>query len=316
MSFYVPKPRLVHYRALLSYDKPDLRAVKEYFVEWSKFDEYLIFRKENVYTSKKEWKAVKAAKRGNDVYAWRLKKRLEHLKSIPDVNFFNYKDRSRRHKTGAMFVTLTYKRDERLDVIWDEVGSDYNRWITGLRRKFGKIDVLRAWEAHGDGYPHIHCVLLFEETEFETFFYNGKWRILRRDDISRNWHFGFVDVLALSSIRAGVSYVVKYLTKAHRALIEKKADKKHVLTLALMWIFKKRAFSVSRGFSELIKKMSCKLKSLGQVDLEGNSIYRWVLVGFWAGSLEVWFKKLSYREFFSMYSSSSFTKRFKDGKWA
>lgn len=153
-------------------------------------------------------------------------------------------------------------------------------------------------------------MLLFEETEFKTFFYNGKWRINRRDDISRNWHFGFVDVFALNSIRTGVSYVVKYLTKAHRVLIEKKADKKHILTLALMWIFKKRAFSVSCSLSELIKKVSCKVKSLDQVDLEGNSIYRWVLVGFWAGSLDVWFKKLSYREFFSMYSSSSFT-RFK-----
>ena len=275
----------------------------------------MIFRKENIYTLEKEWKAVKAAKRGNDVYAWRLKKRLEHLKSIPDVKFFNYKDRSTRHKTRALFVTLTYSRDDRFDVVWGEVGSDYNRWITGLRRLFGKIEVVRAWEGHGDGYPHIHCVLLFEETEFVTFFYNGKWRINRRDDISRNWHFGFVDVLALSSIRVGVGYVVKYLTKVHRVLIGKRAEEKHVLTLALMWIFKKRAFSVSRGFRVLISNVSCKLKSLGQVDLEGNSIYKWVLVGFWAGSIDVWYKKLSYREFFSMYSSSSFTKRFRDCKW-
>ena len=54
-----------------------------------------------------------------------------------------------------------------------------------------------------------------------------------------------------------------------------------------MWIFKKRAFSVSRGFSELIKKALCKMKPLCQVDLKGNSIYRWVPVGFWAGSLDV-----------------------------
>lgn len=139
---------------------------------------------------------------------------------------------------------------------------------------FGKIDVVRAWESHKYGFPHIHCALMFEKTEFVTFFYNGKWRINQKDDISRNWHFGFVDVLSLSSIWEGVGYVVKYITKVHRVLIRKRVDKKHVLTLALMWIFKKRAFSVSRGFGVLIKKVSCKMKSLGQVDLEGNSIYR------------------------------------------
>lgn len=311
MSFYVPKPRLVHYRALLSYDEPDLEAIKRAFVEWSTFNECLIFRKENIYTSKKEWRAVKAAKRGNDVYAWRLKKRLEHLRSTPDVRFFNHKDRSRRHKTRALFVTLTYKRDERLDVVWEEVGRDYNRWITGLRRRFGKIDVLRAWEAHGDGYPHIHCVLLFEETEFETFLYNGKWRINRRDDISRNWNFGFIDVLALSSMRAGVSYVVKYLTKVHSSIVEKRFDRKSVITLAMMWIFKKRAFSLSRGFEELIDDEEYQEKEYqGQVDLEGKPIFRWVLVGFYAGDLGVWSKELSYSEFWMIYGSESFSHNF------
>ena len=308
MSLYVPTPRLVHYRALLSHDEPDLEVIKEAFIEWSTFDEYLIFRKENIYTSEKEWRAVKAAKRGNDVYAWRLKKRLGHLRSIPNVRFFNHKDRSRRHKTRTLFIMLTYKRDDRLDVVWEEIGSDYNRWITGLRRKYGKIEVVRTWEAHGDGYPHIHCVLLFEEIEFETFLYNGKWRINRKDDISRNWHFGFVDVLALSSIRAGVNYMVEYLTKAHRVLIEKGADRRRVLTLALMLIFRKHSFSISRSLSEVLKKVSCKMKSLGQVDLEGNPIYKWVLVGFWAGGLGVWSKKLSYIEFIKTYSSDSFTK--------
>lgn len=73
MSSYVQKPRLEYYRSLLSYDKPDLEAIKKYLVEWSNYNEYLIFRKENIYTWEKEYKAVKASKRGNDVYAWRLK---------------------------------------------------------------------------------------------------------------------------------------------------------------------------------------------------------------------------------------------------
>jgi hypothetical protein len=46
---------------------------------------------------------------------------------------------------------------------------------------------------------------------------------------------------------------------------------------------------------------------VGQVDLDGNPIFRWVLVGFWAGDLGAWSKKLTNREFFNIYSSNEFT---------
>ena len=251
MSFKVQKPRLEHYRSKLSYADPDLEYINKGFVYWANYTEYLIFRKENIYTYEKKWLAVKAAKRGNDVYAWRLSKRLGFLKSLPEIKFFHFKDRSKRHKTKTLFATLTYRRDTRLDLAWEEVGKDFNRWLSGLRRKYGKVHVLRAWEAQRDGFPHIHCVLYFEEYEFKTFFYNGKWRVDLKGEISKNWHWGFVDVFALASLGSGVGYVVKYLTKVHGCLLKEVIDDKMVLTLAMMWIFKKRAFSVSKGFKEL-----------------------------------------------------------------
>jgi len=63
MSDKVPKPRLGYYKALLSLENPDLDKIIDAFIYWSKFVEYLIFRKENIYTYEKEYKAVKAAKR-------------------------------------------------------------------------------------------------------------------------------------------------------------------------------------------------------------------------------------------------------------
>ena len=188
MSFHVRKPRLSHYRALLSYEEPDLEAIKSGYKEWESYDEYLIFRKENIYTFERSYFAVKAAKRGNDVYAKKLMKRLRELDTIPNMEFFNPRDRSRRHKTRVVMVTLTYRRDDRLDVVWEGEGKDYNRWITGKRKKFGKINVIRTLEAQSDGFVHIHCVLYFEDVEFKTFFYNGKWRINRKNDIAENWH--------------------------------------------------------------------------------------------------------------------------------
>ena len=58
--------------------------------------------------------------------------------------------------------------------------------------------------------------------------------------------------LTLSDLGAGVGYVVKYLSKVHKTVVEEKFDRKSVLTLAMMWIFKKRAYSVARGFEGLV----------------------------------------------------------------
>ncbi|MHA1410141.1 MAG: rolling circle replication-associated protein [Candidatus Odinarchaeia archaeon] len=313
MSNKVPKPRLEYYRALLSFDNPDLDKIIDAFIYWSKYIEYLIFRKENIHTYEKEYKAVKAAKRGNDVYSWRLGNRLKQLFELPKIVFFNFKDRSRRQFTRAVFVTLTYARNAPLDVLWEEVGKDFNRWISAMRRRYGKISILRSWESHEDGYPHIHCVLLFNECEFQTFFYNGKWRISKKREIEELWRWGYSDVFALYSLGAGVGYVLKYVTKVNNALLVRKVDRKMVLSLALMWIFRKRAYSVSKDFgSDLVKEEEEKEEDRprGQVDLEGKSIYKWYLVGFWTdinGKYDSWSVELSYREFWELHSSEYFT---------
>jgi len=59
-----------------------------------------------------------------------------------------------------------------------------------------------------------------------------------------------------------------------------------VLSPALMWIFRKRAFSVLRDFGVFLVEEKDDFP-YGQVDLEGNSIYKWYLVGFWAGR-KIW----------------------------
>ena len=77
----------------------------------------------------------------------------------------------------------------------------------------------------------------------------------------------------------------------------------------MTWIFKKRAFSVSRGFEDLVEeeKEDDVKRYVGQVDLEGKPIFRWVLVGFWAGDLGIWSKELNYIEFWKIFGSDSFT---------
>lgn len=309
MSSSIPKPRLGYYKAVLSRETPDLDAIINAFIYWSQFVEYLIFRKENIYTYEKEYKAVKAAKRGNDVYAWKLDKRLKYLYNLPQIEFFNYKDRNKVQKTRGVFVTLTYARNERLDVLWEEIGKDFNRWKSAMSRKYGKISIIRCWEAQQDGYPHIHCVLLFHETEFETFFYNNKWRISVKREIEELWRWGFSDMFALYSLGAGIGYVLKYVTKVNNALLSERVDRKLVLSLALMWIFKKRAFSVSKDFGVFLIEEK-EESPYGQVDLDGESIFCWYLVGFWVdinGDFDSWSVDLSYNGFWRIRSSKEFT---------
>jgi hypothetical protein len=306
MSQDYKKPRLGYYQSLLSYEEPDLEQIIDYFIEWTTTKEYLIFRRENIHTHKKDYKAVKAKKRGNDVYAWDLSKRLKPLYDLPEIEFFNYKDRNSDQKTRAVFVTLTYRRDVSLDEAWYLVGKDFNRWISGLRRKFGKIEALRCWEAQRDGFPHIHCVFLFREVEFDTFFHNGKWRIRQKGVLTDNWHWGFCDVLGLCKLGAGVGHITKYITKVNRSLLKEKRDRGLVLSLALMWIYRKRAFSVSRGFAQFLV-VDVEKKPHGQVDLEGNTIYKWYLIGFYIGDFEEWSRELTYFEFWEIRSSRYFT---------
>ena len=81
------------------------------------------------------------------------------------------------------------------------------------------------------------------------------------------------------------------------------------MSLALMWIFCKRAFSVSKGFRLFLVEEKDD-SPRGQVDFEGRSIYKWYLVGFWAdidGKYGSWRVELSYREFWEIRSSKVFT---------
>ena len=73
-------------------------------------------------------------------------------------------------------------------------------------------------------------------------------------------------------------------------------------------MFKKRAFSVSRGFEDLVVEDGEEMtRYVGQVDLECKQIFHWVLVRFWAGDLGIWSKELNYLEFWKIYGSDSFT---------
>jgi len=280
----------------------DLSTIVEKYVEWVSEDTYMILTKWN----KEKWKndvyAVKCAKRGNDVYRSRVESRFRGLsRRAEELVFFNPKDRGVK-TTRAIWNTLTY--DTKLcsfKEAWERIGIEFNRYMAYVRRHFGKISSCRVFESFENGYVHIHCILLFEKYSFSVFRdAKGQFRVREKDVLAKGWH-SIIDVKAMSSLAGGFSYLKKYLLKG---IDFEGADSKGLKTLALCWVNRKRAFSVSGQFrkalNDLITDMHNSNKKLVQVTLSGKKLVeeKFFLLGFVAGKdikikENVWFTALT-----------------------
>ena len=250
---------------------------------------------------KSEIFAIKCSKRGNNVYRHRVYKRFNELSSIDkDLVFFNPKDRGEK-KTKALWVTLTYDNKRcSFTKAWQNIGKEFNQFRSYICKKFGKVATFRVFEAYENGHPHIHCILLFDKKEFKAFTdQKGKFRIHEKEIIANGWH-SFVDVQAMCSLGWGFAYLKKYLLKS---IDKENKDSKALKTLALGWLFNKRAFSVSGKFRQrlidLIKTKHNSNHKTEQITLEGETVqeYTYCLLGFVPTDVvrlkkELWFSKL------------------------
>ena len=278
--------------------------IVEEYSDWVSENKYMILNRINLRTFKSDVFAVKCSKRGNDVYRYRVYRRFKGLASLAEeVIFFNPKSRAGRKKTRALFVTLTYDTKRcSFSVAWRNIGVEFNRFMSYVRKKFGKVSCCRVFEAYENGHPHIHCILLFEEKEFKVFRDNkGQFRIKEKGVVASGWR-SHTDVKAMSSLGRGLSYLKKYLLKCIDA---ENKDSKTLKTLALCWLFNKRAFSVSGKFrqmlTDLIKTKHNSNHKTQQTTLKGEIIqeYSYYVLGFVPSDVvhlkkEVWFEKLNF----------------------
>lgn len=303
---------------------------EELFSYWRDFSEFMVMKKEFVgFGDPKptEYFAEKCSKRGNDVYQRRIKTRFDWLsREMPDKKFFGIKDFQVKKKvwTSLLWITLTYD-PSRGDLIfaWETLGEDFNRFVTAMRRRYGRISYFRVWESFESGYPHVHAVMFFEEAKFEVKPYWSEdenkltFRVEEKDEIAELWH-SFVDIQAISSLSNVFTYLKKHQEKIILGLSgsvqegenpKKGFDLENIKglrTLFLTWIFRKRSFSVSGDFREKLGDLISHLhnSNMGkQVDLEGNFVSEWkfTFLGIWsAGELGippfVWFKRLEQEE--------------------
>jgi hypothetical protein len=269
--------------------------------EWMKDDEYLILRGtkegtqerlngDDIKTDSFVYRFVKASKRGNDVYQYLVKKRLKPLNDLPDVTFF--KDNWGEKTTNLLFLTLT-DDTKRCDeaTAWKNIGKEFHLFCAKLRQEYGDIEYFRTWESTGNFRPHIHIDIAFKDKSFPVFLHTNEdghrsFRIptFEKDKISSFWH-SHVDVQGVSNTKDAIKELTKYITK------DLCSDKGHK-TNAMICLFRKQSYAVTKGFVSLVKNSFAKIteeNSVGDVGIFdlikdvmcncNNEVKNWKFVG-------------------------------------
>jgi hypothetical protein len=204
--------------------------------------------------------AMKLSKRGNDVYRWRVKTRLKPLINLCQTSKNEkFIETNRRNTTSNLFiVTLTYDTKlKKFNKAWLNITKELNKFLSNIKKKYGKIQVIRTIESfkNGSNYPHIHLILRLTQ-KLPVFRYTdkkGKLHFLltnsHLNQIRKYWH-SYIKIEAVKNMGA-IGYILKYITK-------EMYTKDKYTTISLLWLFRKQSYSITHNFTE---KLSADLDS-------------------------------------------------------
>ena len=127
--------------------------------------------------------------------------------------------------------------------------------------------------------------LIFHEAEFHVFKdKHACLRVKEKDEIAELWD-SFIDVQVPKDVQSAKNYILKEIFK-HGFSFELGSK-----TLAMLWVFRKRAFSISRGLNQIMHRLDICMHNSNQksrsLDLFGLPIddlasAKWVFVGVFA----------------------------------
>jgi hypothetical protein len=260
-----------------------------------------------------EFGIFRGLKRGDQRYSFLTCKKFELLARFGrDLSYFGFGSHEAVSGSGLL-ATLEYDSN-RVDLgyAWQHVGVDFNRWICGIRSKFGDVSVIRVFESHESGYPHIHALLIFHVKVFDGKSMRNKrgklvYRIVGSDfdnlkflsDGADRWCHGYSDFELVNSYQGGIRYLAKYLSKSTSF---ENAGSKGAKTLAMCWFFHKRSFGYQgEMFSDDVIELSGNSNDVDSssrfvgFNLLGNPIFekivRWRLIGFIVRAVVLWHDK-------------------------
>jgi len=244
----IKRHNLRHY---FSYGVSSVDEVTEAYEEWFKQIFYILLYRFNRTLSKHEYAYFRGTKRGDPKYSYQICRKFDALKRVnKNLIFFSRKARE-LVKGNAMLVTLEYNANKiSRSEAWQNVGVDFNRFLTRLKHNYGKISIIRVWESHESAYPHIHTLVVFHNHTFDgkRMWSKRKHRFSHRvfgvtyRNLKTSWEHGFSDFELVDSYHGGVKYLSKYLKKSTSFA---EAGSKGVKTLAMCWLFSKRSFAYS-----------------------------------------------------------------------
>jgi hypothetical protein len=196
-----------------------IEEISEAYLGWVSNNQYMIFEQKR-HRSPIRQIASLIPKRGNIKYAYRVRRKFREF-ILP----FEYEQKKSEiiveGKTKVLFLTLTFDPSIcDFKTAWDSVGYFWNIFMASVRRHFGRVLSARCFESSEKGFPHIHCILFFENTEFSTFL---KWSSAKRrfvwripfpevEEFRGLWH-SFIDVQGMSNLADGLNYLSKYISK-------------------------------------------------------------------------------------------------------
>ena len=291
----------------------DVDDVVSCYKDWLSWVFYVICSRFNYSKRDFEYAFFRGLKRGDDRYGVLTCRKFERLARFGrDLVYFGFG--SHGHVKGSgLHVVLEYDSNVvGLSDAWLRVGVDFNRFMSHIRKLFGHVSVVRVFESHESGYPHVHILLVFHKYLFSGYSSRKRGKLVYRvfgsdfKSLKSCWNFGFSDFEMVNSFSGGVRYLSKYLVKSTSASL---AGVKGIRALAMCWVFHKRSFSVSgslfssggeeseairAGHDEISTNGISNLNSSGEnsdvhfvkvgIDLYGISIFerveRWRLFGF------------------------------------
>jgi hypothetical protein len=202
-------------------------------------------------------------KRGDNRYGALVCRRFERLSRLGrDLVCFGYGSHG-NVRGSVLHVVLEYDSSRfGLCEAWLRVGRDLDFFVKRVRGLFDKkVSIVRVFESHTSGYPHVHILLVFHNYVFSGYSsrYRGRlvYRIFGVDyeklkgsasvkrsigDFKGCWLHGFSDFELVDSFGGGVRYLGKYLAKSTSVEL---AGVKGIRGLAMCWVFHKRSFSIS-----------------------------------------------------------------------
>jgi len=240
-------------------------------LKWVSYDEWIVFKvekKEPIDTKLSKnvlyYVKYKVRKRGNDVYANYLNKKVKKI-----AHSLSRLVKANRYFTNTLFMVLTYPFNSARAMAWWQIDEEFNDFINGIRKRYGDIVYFRTKESTLNGYPHINLIIVFLNRRFPIKKHKDKdgierWRLRSyklKEELTREWRY-FTDVQALNSVELALNYCIKYATKdvenilkidEDPAQIREKAKNdskyealyKSLLGFAIMWYLRKRVFSCS-----------------------------------------------------------------------